>query len=238
MNLDSVFVVIPALNEELALPRVLADLPPVGRVIVVDNGSRDGTARVAAEAGAMVVREDQRGYGAACLRGLRAVAAIVAAGEPSPSVIVFVDGDHSDHADLLPRLVAPILADEADFVLGSRMLGEREPGALPAQSQFGNWLASTLMRWIFGAHYTDLGPFRAISLSKLRKLGMQDRNYGWTVEMQIKALRRGLRVMEIPVRYGLRVAEENKVSGNLRASVMAGGKILWVVARSALGALR
>ena len=134
MNSSEVIVIIPALNEERAIPLVLADLPPVRQVIVVDNGSNDATASVAAKAGATVVREEQRGYGAACLRGLATIELLVAAGEPSPTVVAFVDGDHSDHADLLPLLVQPILDGGADFVLGSRMLGLREPGAMPPQS--------------------------------------------------------------------------------------------------------
>ena len=230
MTLSDVIVIIPALNEEQALPLVLADLPPVRRVIVVDNGSSDATASVATEAGATVVREEQRGYGAACLRGLAMVELFVAQGEPPPAVIAFVDGDHSDHAELLPLLLEPILIGRADFVLGSRLLGEREPGAMPTQSLFGNWLACTLMRWLFGARYTDLGPFRAIRFDALRDLAMTDRNFGWTVEMQLKATRACLRTEEIPVPYRCRIGQ-SKISGTLSGSIRAGVKILYLIAK-------
>ena len=148
--------IIPALNEEASLPLVLEDLPPVRRVFVVDNGSTDGTRKVAEEMGATVVEESQRGYGAACLRGLAAIRERVAVGESPPSVVVFVDADYSDHPDLLPELVGPIMDGKSDFVLGSRLLGEREPGAMPPQSVYGNILACFLMRMFFGARYTCL----------------------------------------------------------------------------------
>src|SRR5882724_2446171 len=139
----------------------------------------------------MVVAEPARGYGAACLRGLAQIDHLVAVGEARPSIVAFLDGDYSDYPEFLPDIVTPIVEGRADFVLGSRMLGQREPGAMPPQSLFGNWLACLLMRILFGARYTDLGPFRAIRFESLKKLGMMDRNYGWTVEMQIKAIRAG-----------------------------------------------
>ena len=194
---DEVVVIIPALNEEQSLPLVLRDLPPVGRVIVVDNGSTDATAELAIRQGAVVVAEPRRGYGSACLRGLSEIEQRLAAGEPSPRIVVFLDADYSDHPDLLPQLVAPILDGTADFVLGSRLLGKREPGAMPFVSLFGNRLACFLMRVLFGAKFTDLGPFRAIAYDKLRELAMCDTNFGWTIEMQIKAVRHGLRYLEI-----------------------------------------
>lgn len=173
-NLDSVFVVIPALNEQRSLPSVLADIPDVGRVIVVDNGSVDRTAEVATRRGATVVSEPKRGYGAACLKGLAAIRESVQRGEATPRVIVFLDADYSDHPNHLPLLVEPIFDGRADFVLGSRLLGEREKGAMPPQSVYGNKLACFLMRLLFRVRYTDLGPFRAIEYDKLCRLQMID----------------------------------------------------------------
>jgi len=233
VNLMGVAVVIPALNEEASLPLVLRDLPPVGHVMVVDNGSTDGTADVARAAGATVVLEPQRGYGAACLRGLAAIDEFVAAGSTPPQVVVFLDADYSDHPERLPELVEPISNGVVEFVLGSRLLGKREPGAMPPQSVFGNWLACTLMRLLFGIHYTDLGPFRAIDYERLKLLGMTDRNFGWTVEMQIKAARQGLRILEVPVPYRCRIGQ-SKISGTVWGSVRAGWKILYVIGKYGL----
>lgn len=228
--LHDVAVIIPALNEERSLPLVLRDLPPVGRVIVVDNGSTDATASVAAEGGAIVVCEPRRGYGAACLRGMAALAEAVERGEPTPRVVVFLDGDYSDYPERLPDLAAPILSGEADFVLGSRLLGQREAGAMPPQSLWGNRFACFLMRCFFRARYTDLGPFRAIDYPALKSLGMVDQNFGWTVEMQIKAVRAGLRTIEIPVPYRRRIGQ-SKISGTLLGTLRAGYKILYVIAK-------
>lgn len=233
VDLAAVCVIIPALNEERSLPLVLGDLPTVGRIVVVDNGSTDRTAEVAVAAGASVVQEIQRGYGAACLRGLAEVGRAVGAGQPPPRVVVFLDGDYSDHPERLTELVAPILAGDADFVLGSRLQGQREVGAMPPQSVWGNRLACFLMRWLFGARYTDLGPFRAIDYQKLKRLGMVDQNFGWTVEMQIKAARAGLRTLEVPVPYRCRIGQ-SKISGTLAGTIRAGYKILFVIAKYGL----
>lgn len=221
-------VVIPALNEEMALPHVIGAIPrpPVRRVVVADNGSRDRTADVARAAGAEVVHEPRRGYGAACLRALSHLS------EDPPEVVVFLDGDHSDHPEELPALVAPILRGEADFVVGSRVTGRRERGSLTPQQRAGNALACTLLRALYGAEYTDLGPFRAIRWDALARLGMRDRDYGWTVEMQIRAARARLRTAEVPVSYRRRIGE-SKVSGTVRGTLGASRKILWVLARHA-----
>ena len=224
---------IPALNEAASLPLVLGDLPPVQRVIVVNNGSTDGTAAVAFAHGATVVHEPKRGYGSACLRGLAAAAELVDAGESAPQVVAFLDADYSDHPELLPRLVDPILSGHAEFVLGSRLEGRREAGAMPPQSVFGNRLACFLMRHLFRARYTDLGPFRAIQYQALRTLAMSDRNFGWTIEMQIKAVQAGLRIVEVPVPYRCRVGQ-SKISGTFWGSIKAGVKILYTIAKYGL----
>jgi len=224
-------VVIPALDEERALPlvlRELAELRPgtVRRVVVADNGSRDGTADVARAAGALVVHEPRRGYGAACLRALALLAS-----DP-PDVVVFLDGDHSDYASELPLLVAPLARGEADLVIGSRVAGRRERGALTVQQRVGNALACGALRLFYRARYTDLGPFRAIRWAALEQLRMDDRDYGWTVEMQVKAARVRLRHAEVPVSYRRRIGV-SKVSGTLRGTMGASRKILWTLARYA-----
>jgi hypothetical protein len=232
-DLADVTVLIPAYNEEASLPLVLGALPRVGRLIVVDNASTDATAEVALAHGAIVVEERRRGYGSACLGGLAAIRESVAGGEEPPGIVVFLDADYSDHPELLPKLVEPIRAGRADFVLGSRLLGEREAGAMPLQSVFGNRLACFLMRLLFGMRYTDLGPFRAIDYRSLLRLGMVDRNFGWTVEMQLKAARAGLRTIEIPVPYRRRVGK-SKISGTVSGTVKAGYKILYTIAKYGL----
>lgn len=220
-------VLIPALNEEGSLPLVLAALPrpPVRRIVVADNGSVDGTARVAKEGGAEVVAAPRRGYGSACLAGLDYLRRT-----RPPDVVVFVDADYSDHPDELPALVAPILAGEADLAIGSRVLGRRERGALLPQARAGNLVACLLIRLFYGHRFTDLGPFRAIRWDALESLEMADPNFGWTAEMQVKAVRRGLRCVEVPVSYRRRVGV-SKITGTITGTLRAGYKILWTVAR-------
>lgn len=233
VDLREVVVIIPALNEESSLPLVLDDLPGVREVLLVDNGSHDHTAEVARQKGATVLREPRRGYGAACLRGLAEIKRQIAAGRPAPAAVAFVDADYSDHVHLLPQLAAPVLQKEHDFVLGSRLLGEREPGAMPPQSVWGNRLACFLIWLLFGGRYTDLGPFRVIDYQALKQLGMVDRNFGWTVEMQIKATRAKLRTAEIPVPYRCRIGA-SKISGTLTGALRAGYKILYLIAKYGL----
>lgn len=221
-----VVVIIPALNEERALGRVIGDIPAwVDRVVVGDNGSTDQTAEVSRLAGAIVVAEPERGYGAACL------AALTQAGDAD--IIVFLDGDYSDHPGEMNLLVDPIARNEADIVIGSRVLGVHEAGSLTPQQRFGNWLATRLIRLIWGVAYTDLGPFRAIRAASLKALAMADRNYGWTVEMQIKASILKLRAIEVPVSYRRRIGV-SKVSGTVKGTVLAGWKILSMIARYAV----
>ena len=220
-------VVIPAFNEEASLPLVLAAVPrpPVRRIVVCDNNSTDETARVAADAGAVVVSESRAGYGSACLKALDHLRH-----DDPPDIVVFLDGDYSDHPEELPALVEPILAGQADLVIGSRALGEHEPGALLPQARAGNLVACLLIRLLYRHRYTDLGPFRAIRWDRFEQLGMSDPDFGWTAEMQVKALRHGLTVREVPVKYRKRVGV-SKITGTLYGTVMAGYKILWTVLR-------
>jgi glycosyltransferase involved in cell wall biosynthesis len=226
--MSRVDVVIPALDEESALPLVLREIPhpPVRRVVVADNGSTDRTAAVARANGAEVVHEPHRGYGAACLRALAHLAA-----DP-PDVVVFLDGDYSDHPAELSMLIDPILVGHAELVIGSRARGRRERRALSPQQRVGNAIACSALQVLYGVRYTDLGPFRAIRWDTLLALQMTDRNYGWTVEMQIKAAQRGVKHLEVPVSYRPRVGA-SKISGTLRGSVSAGVKILWLLGRHA-----
>jgi glycosyltransferase involved in cell wall biosynthesis len=221
-----IVVIIPACNEESSLPLVLADLPTDGveAILVVDNASTDATGEIARRAGAQVLREERRGYGSACLAGVRAAAAL------HPDVLVFLDADHSDHPQEMPHLLEPIATGGYDLVVGSRVLGRREWGALLPQARLGNLLAVQLIRALFGFRYTDLGPFRAIRHDALQRLGMRDRGFGWTVEMQVRALQEGLAVTEVPVSYRRRRGR-SKISGTLAGTLGAGYGILTTIAR-------
>lgn len=219
-------VVIPALNEEQSIPHVLRDLHQqtgvaLRHIVVVDNGSRDRTAQVSGDLGAIVLHEPRRGYGQACLTGLAYLASL----ERAPEIVVFLDADYSDFPAEIERVVRPILVDEVDLVIGSRTIGQREQGALLPQALFGNALATRLLELMYGYRFTDLGPFRAIRWGALQRLGMCDTNYGWTVEMQIKAAMQGLSCVEVPVSYRERIGT-SKVSGTVKGSVLAGYKIL------------
>lgn len=225
-----VAVVIPAQNEADAIGKVIAEIPAwVDQVVVADNGSVDDTATVAEAAGATIITEPEPGYGAACLAGMSVT--------KDADIIVFLDGDYSDYPSEMARLVDPIAGNTVDMVIGSRAMGTREAGSLTPPQRFGNWLATTLIRIIWGGHYTDLGPFRAIDRAALDRLSMADRDYGWTVEMQIRALEEGLRVQEVPVNYRRRIGI-SKISGTIRGTVSAGTKILYIIARQALRRLR
>lgn len=207
---------------------MLSDIPweMVREVVVVSNGSTDSTVEVARGAGAVVLEEPQKGYGKACLKGLEYLAQLD--GEKRPDVVVFLDGDYSDYPEELKILVEPILSNQADMVIGSRATGEREQGSMMPQQIFGNWLATTLIRLMYGVRYTDLGPFRAINYDRLLEIGMVDENFGWTVEMQVKAAKRNLRYKELPVRYRKRVGV-SKVTGTIYGTIMAGYKIIYTI---------
>ncbi|MCB0300126.1 MAG: glycosyltransferase family 2 protein, partial [Calditrichaeota bacterium] len=218
-NNINISVIIPAINEEATIGKVIAEIPKfVDEVLVVDNGSTDQTVAIAEAQGARVLFEQERGYGAACLTGIAAL-------NPQCDIVVFLDGDYSDFPEELVNLVDPIIENHAEMVIGSRVVNAL-PGALTPQAMFGNWLSCRLIRWFWGVNYTDLGPFRAIRRDALAKLNMRDRNYGWTVEMQIKAAQSGLRCVEIPANYRRRIGI-SKISGTLRGVVLAGSKILW-----------
>ena len=216
-------IVIPARNEEQSIGRVLDEIPRelVQEVIVVDNGSSDGTADVARTHGATVLSETEPGYGAACLRG-------IAHTTGDTDVIVILDGDHSDYPEDLPGILAPITAGEADFVVGSRVLGKAEPGALPWNQRWGNRLASFMMRVLYRRHFTDMGPFRAMRREHLLAWEMRDRTYGWNVEMQAKAIIYGSRIVEVPVRYRRRIGK-SKISGTVKGTILAGTMIIWTI---------
>ena len=223
---SKIIVIIPAYNEEDSIGKVIADIPKdiAGEVVVVDNGSTDNTAQVAMEAGAILLREHRRGYGYACLRGIN----YAQSKRERPEILVFLDGDYSDYPEEMRTVVAPIIEHDYDMVIGSRTRGKAEKGALLPRAVFGNALATTLIKWFYGARFTDLGPFRAIKLDKLLELGMTDTTYGWTVEMQVKAAKKRLKCTEVPVSYRKRIGT-SKITGTLGGSVKAGHKIVWTI---------
>lgn len=222
-------VIIPAYNEEGSIGKVIKDIPEeVQEIIVVSNSSTDNTETVARAAGATVLLEANRGYGFACLKGMEHIAQTVVSENIDTTIVVFLDGDYSDYPEQLSHLVAPIIEENIDFVIGARVKEFREDGSMTIPQLFGNWLATSLMSLFFGSKFTDLGPFRAIKYQKLLELNMEDKTYGWTVEMQLKALKRNYSYVEIPMKYRNRIGV-SKVSGTVKGAIFAGIKILgWI----------
>ena len=223
-------VIIPAYNEEDSIAKVINDIPTiVDEIIVISNNSTDKTEENAANAGATVLKESKRGYGYACLKGMDYIASTsLSDQEKKSTIVVFLDGDYSDYPEQLTELVAPIINGNIDLVIGSRVKELREAGSMTPQQVFGNWLATFLMKVFFGAKFTDLGPFRAIKYQKLLQLKMEDKTYGWTVEMQLKAIKQHFSYKEVPMKYRNRIGI-SKVSGTLKGSILAGVKILgWI----------
>ena len=224
-NTPIIDVIIPAYNEEKSIPKVIAEIPDLIRhIVVANNNSTDRTGEVAKGAGAEVVFEPQKGYGKACLTAMD----WIKSQEIQPDIVVFLDGDYSDYPEEMMDVIRPILDKEADMVIGSRALGQRESGSMTLPQVFGNWLATTMMRYMQGAKFSDLGPFRAISWPKLLALKMQDQNFGWTIEMQLKAHKAGLRYTEVPVNYRKRIGI-SKVSGTVKGVFGAGYKIIFTI---------
>ena len=220
-------VIIPAYNEEKSIPKVIAEIPKfVRHIVVANNNSTDQTQQAAETAGAKVVFEAQKGYGKACLTAMD----WIKNQEIQPDILVFLDGDYSDYPEEMKDLVQPILDGKADMVIGSRALGQRESGSMTLPQVFGNWLATTMMKYMQGAKFSDLGPFRAIVWRKLLDLNMVDQNFGWTIEMQIKAHKAGLRYTEVPVNYRKRIGV-SKVSGTVKGVIGAGYKIIFTIFR-------
>lgn len=226
-QLPIIDVLIPAYNEEGSIGKVIQDIPKsVRNVIVVNNNSKDNTRQVAEKAGAIVLDEPKMGYGKACLTGMSYLSNL----DAEPDILVFLDGDYSDYPEQLLAIIDPILKQDYDMVIGSRAKGNRESGSMTLPQVFGNWLATSLMKVIYKTEYSDLGPFRAIKWDKLKSLGMIDQDYGWTIEMQIKAAKTGLKTTEVPVDYRRRIGV-SKVSGTVKGVIGAGYKILWTIWR-------
>jgi len=219
-------VIIPAFNEEKSIPLVLNDIPEnlVNEIVVVSNASTDNTEFVAGNMGATVLKESRQGYGFACLKGIN----YLKSKEQNPDIIVFLDADYSDHPDEMPEVVRPIIEDDYDMVIGSRARGDREAGSMMPQQIFGNWLATRLIKLIYNVKFTDLGPFRAIKYDKLLAINMKDQTFGWTVEMQIKAIKNHLKFTEVPVSYRKRVGV-SKIAGTFSGSIKAGYKIIYTI---------
>ncbi len=226
INNPRIVVIIPAYNEENSIAKVLSDIPPglVSEVIVVNNNSNDATEVNARDAGATVLREKRRGYGYACLKGIAYIKQL----QPEPDIVVFIDADYSDLPEEMPLLVQPIINEKIDMVIGSRALGKKEKRSMTVQQVFGNWLATGLLKIMYGFRYTDLGPFRAIRYDKLLEINMQDTTYGWTVEMQLKAVKLKMKIIEVPVSYRKRIGF-SKISGTLKGTVLAGYKIITTI---------
>lgn len=224
--MTKITVIIPAYNEEQSIKNVVDDIPKdiVDEIIVVNNNSSDATEKVAKEAGALVLFEPNMGYGYACLKGLKHIEE----NKEKPDIIVFLDGDYSDYPEQISELIEPILKNNIDMVIGSRNNSQRAKNSMTPQQVFGNWLATSLMKLIFKAKFTDLGPFRAIKYARLIELNMKDKTYGWTVEMQLKAVKNNLVYTEVPVKYRERIGV-SKVSGTIKGTIFAGVKILsWI----------
>ncbi|MCB0698599.1 MAG: glycosyltransferase family 2 protein [Chitinophagaceae bacterium] len=224
--LPDIVVIIPAFNEENAVGNVIRDIPKdlVREIIVVNNNSNDATKEKATAAGATVLDQPTQGYGNACLKGIDYINNM----QPTPQIVVFLDADYSDHPEELPNLVQPIINDGVDMVIGSRALGNKEKGSMTPQQVFGNILATKLLKLMYGVKYTDLGPFRAITYDALTRMQMQDRTYGWTVEMQLKAAKMKMKTTEVPVKYRKRIGH-SKISGTLKGTVLAGYKIITTI---------
>ncbi len=219
-------MIIPAFNEELSIKNVIIDIPKdvVREIVVVNNNSTDQTELIAKSNGAKVIAENHKGYGNACLKGIE----YLKRKEAKPDIVVFLDADYSDYPEQMKDLIRPILQKEKDLVIGSRVMGNAAKKSMTLQQRFGNWLATRLILLIYGFRYTDLGPFRAIDFNKLLDLNMSDKNYGWTVEMQLKAVKRKLRVMEVPVDYRQRIGM-SKISGTIKGTILAGYKIITTI---------